>query len=41
MNVALKNEAVFYGELGYIVVPNYWKSNQLDLYLDDGSHSSL
>ena len=29
----------FYGELGYIVVPNYWKSNQLDLYLDDGSHS--
>lgn len=39
MNVALKNEAVFYGELGYIVVPNYWKSNQLDLYLDDGSHS--
>lgn len=39
MNVTLKNEAVFYGELGYIVVPNYWKSNQLDLYLDDGSHS--
>ena len=30
MNVALKNEAVFYGELGYIVVPNYWKSNQLE-----------
>ena len=28
MNVALKNEAVFYGELGYIVVPIYWKSNQ-------------
>lgn len=38
MNVNLINEAVFYGELGYIVVPNYWKSNQLDLYLYNGVH---
>lgn len=38
MNVALKNEAVFYGEKGYIVIPNYWKSNQLDIYFNDGQH---
>ena len=38
MNVNLINEAVFYGELGYIVVPYYWKSNQLDLYLYNGDH---
>ncbi|MCI9131491.1 Gfo/Idh/MocA family protein [Thomasclavelia cocleata] len=38
MNVNLINEAVFYGELGYIVVPYYWKSNQLDLYLYNGEH---
>lgn len=38
MNVNLINEAVFYGELGYIIVPNYWKSNQLDLYLYNGVH---
>lgn len=36
MNVALKNEAVFYGEKGYIVVPYYWKANQLDVYLNNG-----
>ncbi len=31
MCCALKNEAVFYGTEGYIVVPNYWKSNGLDV----------
>lgn len=36
MNVALKNEAVFYGDKGYIVVPNYWKSHHLDLFLHNG-----
>lgn len=38
MNVGLKNEAVFYGDLGYIVVPYYWKSNQLDIYFNNGEH---
>lgn len=38
MNVALKNEAVFYGEKGYIIVNSYWKAKQLDLYLHDGTH---
>lgn len=38
MNVGLKNEAVFYGDLGYIVVPYYWKSNQLDIYFNNGDH---
>lgn len=37
MNVSLNNEAIFYGEKGQIRVPNYWKSNQLDLQLNDGS----
>ena len=35
MNVGLKNEAVFYGEKGYIVVPHYWKANQLHIYLNN------
>lgn len=34
MNVNLKNEAVFYGDKGYIVVPYFWKANQLDVYLN-------
>lgn len=38
MNVPLQNEAVFYGDLGYIVVPNFWKAKGLDLYLHDGTH---
>lgn len=38
MNVALKNEAVFYGEKGYIVVDHYWKSRMFDVYLNDGTH---
>lgn len=38
MNVTLKNEAVFYGEKGYIVVDHFWKSRQCDLYLYDGTH---
>lgn len=38
MNAILKNEAVIYGDLGYIVIPNYWKANQLDLYLHSGEH---
>ena len=38
MNALLKNEAVFYGELGYLVIPNFWKANQLDLYLHTGIH---
>ncbi|KXU52270.1 oxidoreductase, NAD-binding domain protein [Candidatus Stoquefichus sp. KLE1796] len=33
MNVELKNEAVFYGELGYIVVPYFWKSKGLELHI--------
>lgn len=36
MNVALKNEAVFYGDKGYIVIPNYWKSSELDIYFHNG-----
>lgn len=36
MNAGLKNEAVFYGDKGYIVVPYFWKSNQLDVYLHNG-----
>lgn len=36
MNVTLKNEAVFYGDKGYITVPYFWKSNQLDVYLNNG-----
>lgn len=35
MSVGLKNEAVFYGEKGYIVIPNFWKSNQLDIYVNN------
>lgn len=38
MNVATKNEAVFYGEHGYIVVPNFWKSNQFDIVMNDGQN---
>lgn len=38
MNVPLKNEAVFYGDFGYIVVDHFWKAHQLDLYLYDGTH---
>lgn len=37
MNLTLQNETVFYGEFGYIIVPNYWKANQFDLYLYDGT----
>ena len=37
MNVPLNNEAVFYGDKGQIRVPDYWKSNQLDLRLYDGT----
>ncbi len=37
MNVPLDNEAVFYGEKGQIRVPNYWKSDQLDLIGYDGT----
>ena len=33
MNVELKNEAVIYGELGYIVIPYYWKAKGLELHL--------
>ena len=36
MNVATRNEAIFYGEKGYIAVTNYWKSNQFDVVLNDG-----
>lgn len=35
MNVALKNEAVFYGDKGYIDIPNYWKSSKLNVYIYD------
>lgn len=38
MNAILKNEAVIYGNLGYLVIPNYWKANHLDLYLHSGAH---
>lgn len=38
MNVPLRNEAVFYGDLGYIVVDHFWKAKQLDLYLYNGIH---
>lgn len=41
MNVPLQNEAVFYGEKGYIVVPDYWKATSLELYLHDGNHQSF
>lgn len=36
MNVPLKNESVFYGDKGYIVIPNYWKSSQMDIYFHNG-----
>lgn len=35
MHVPLKNEAVFYGTKGYIVVPNFWKSKGLDIVFPD------
>lgn len=35
MNVVLKNEAVIYGENGYIEIPNYWKSKGFTLHLHD------
>ena len=35
MVTPLKNEAVFYGTKGYIVIPNYWKSKGLDVYIDN------
>lgn len=35
MNVPLKNEAVFYGENGYMTIPNYWKSDHLILTKDN------
>lgn len=38
MNVPLQNEAVFYGEKGYIVVPEYWKARECHLYLYNGEH---
>ncbi|MGN1276236.1 MAG: Gfo/Idh/MocA family protein [Floccifex sp.] len=34
MCCALKNEAVFYGTKGYIVIKNFWKSNGLDVHID-------
>lgn len=37
MNVELKNEAVFYGDEGYIVVPYFWKSKGLELHKKDGT----
>lgn len=36
MNVATKNEAVFYGTKGYISVENFWKSNQFDVVFNNG-----
>ncbi len=38
MNTVLKNEAVFYGTKGYIVVPYYWKSQELHIYMNDGNY---
>lgn len=37
MNVGLKNEAVIYGDLGYIVIDHFWKSRHFDLILNDGT----
>lgn len=37
MNVPLVNEAVFYGDQGYITVPNYWKSDRLTVTLSGGT----
>lgn len=39
MNVPTKNEAVFYGDLGYITVENFWKSNQFDVVFNNGQSS--
>lgn len=33
MNVELKNEAVIYGELGYLVIPYFWKARGFELHL--------
>ena len=39
MCCTLRNEAVFYGTKGYIIVPNYWKSKGLDvIYPDHKEH---
>lgn len=38
MNVGLKNEAVFYGDKGYIIVDHYWKSRRFEVYLNEGTH---
>lgn len=37
MNVGLKNEAVIYGDLGYIVIDHFWKSRHFELILNDGT----
>ncbi|WP_249029161.1 Gfo/Idh/MocA family protein [Tannockella kyphosi] len=37
MNIALPNQAVIYGAKGYIVIPNYWKSNHCVVHYPDGS----
>ncbi len=37
MNVPLVNEAVFYGDKGYLTVPNYWKSDRLTVTLYEGT----
>ncbi len=39
METPLQNEAVFYGDKGYIVIPNYWKSREVKVYLHDGTYT--
>lgn len=36
MNSSLKNEAVIYGENGYIEIPLYWKAREFSIHLNDG-----
>ena len=36
MNSSLKNEAVIYGEKGYIEIPYYWKARDFSVHYNDG-----
>ncbi len=37
MEIPLQNEAVIYGDKGYIAIPNYWKSREVFVTMHDGN----